>query len=91
MVITETVADTLGNLDFIIETFKFTGGNRIDGMSNQAVYPFLFKFSEVHQSRDTGSFSGIKPPMPTGCSLISITNPEKLNKFFLHGIADRQG
>ena len=70
MVITVAISQTFGNLDLVVKALDLSGRNGIGGMSNQAIYPFFFQFSESDKGRDPAFLGSREPFLPANFSFI---------------------
>ena len=90
LIVPIAVADTLGDLDFVVEAFQLARADRENGMGGEALQTRFFQLSELHEGRDAAGFGGVKPALPAFTGRERITKLEERAKLLLHRIADRK-
>ena len=72
LVIPVAVADTLGDLDFVVKALQLTGADGEDSVGDKPVQARSFQLRELHQGGDAAGFRRVKPALPAfvGCERI---------------------
>ena len=90
LIVSIAISDTLGDLDFVIESLQLARTDRKNSMGSKAVQARSFQFREFHQDRDAAGFGSVEPALPALIGSERIPKLEECAKLLLHRIADRK-
>ena len=90
LIVSIAISNTLGDLDFVIESLQLARADRKNSMGSKAVQTRSFQFREFHQGRDAAGFGSVEPAFPALIGSKRIPKLEGRAKLLLHRIADRK-
>ena len=90
LIVPIAIANSLGDLDFVVEAFQLAGADRENSVGGKSNQTRSFQFSELHEGRDATCFGRVEPTLPALIGGERIPKLEERTKLLFHCIADRK-